>query len=252
MYDPLKLSEEIEKKVASKINGKIYRKYYRFRPARFYSGCSSADTCGCNLRCVFCWSNDLAREGEIGKYYSPEEVAGSLIKIAEKFGFKQIRITGNEPTISKKHLIQVLGNIPLKYTFILETNGILLGSDEEFVEELKKFDNLHVRVSLKGCNEDEFTKLTNASPEAFNLQLLSIKKLLNENIACHPAVMVSFSEKENLEQLRNCLHQIDPKLAKTLELEELILYPHVARRLKAARIRYYTSYAPSAVPQEQI
>lgn len=236
MYDPLVLSKEIENIVTRRRKMKIERKYYRFRPARFYGGIASADCVGCNLRCVYCWSNDSAREGKIGKFYSPEEVASNLVKIAEKFGFKQVRITGNEPTLSKEHLLSLLEEIPKKFTFILETNGILLGNDENYVKELKNFENLYVRVSLKGCNEKEFFRLTNAKPEAFELQLRALEFCLKHGIPCHPAVLINFSNKESLNFLKKRLEEIDDGLKKKLEYEELMLYPHVLKRLKKAKI----------------
>jgi uncharacterized Fe-S cluster-containing radical SAM superfamily protein len=235
MYDPLKISEKVEKLV-TKGDGEVYRKYYRFRPAKFYGGISSADVCGCNLRCVYCWSNDLAREGKIGEFYSPEEVVNKLVKIAEKFGYRQLRITGNEPTLSREHLIQVLELIPEKYLFILETNGILLGADESYVKELKKFSNLYVRISLKGCTPEEFSRLTGAEPEAFQLQLNALKNCAENSVACHPAIMIDLVKKENLKKLKVALEKIDKTLPEELEYEQLILYPHVERRLRQARL----------------
>lgn len=234
MYDPIELSEKIEKIVTRRKEKTVYRKYYRFRPAKFYGGIASADCVGCNLRCVFCWSNDKAKEGKIGKFYSPEEVVSKLIKIAEKFNFDQLRITGNEPTLSKEHLIQVLELIPQKYTFILETNGILLGANEQYVKELKKFRNLHVRISLKGCTPQEFSKLTGARPESFKLQLNALKFCVKNNISCHPAILFDLVKRENLRKLRVELEKIDKRLLEKLEYEPLILYPHVAERLRKA------------------
>lgn len=236
MYDPLELSKLIEERVTKKENNKTLRLYYRFRPAKFYGGISSADCVGCNLRCVYCWSNDRAREGRMGEFYSPEEVAGKLVRIAEKFGYRQLRITGNEPTLSREHLIQVLESIPEEYQFILETNGILLGADESYVKELKRFPNLHVRVSLKGCTPEEFSRLTGAKPEAFRLQLDALRFCVGNGIACHPAVMIDLVEKDNLEKLKVSLKRIDTDLPNELEYEQLILYPHVERRLNQARL----------------
>lgn len=228
MYDPLELSEKIER-IACK---DFSRKYYRFRPAKFYGGISSADCCECNLRCYFCWSNDLAREGKIGKFYSPEEVSERLIAIAKKFEFTQVRITGNEPTIGKNHLLSVIKNIPKDYLFILETNGILLGNDEDYVEELSRFKNLHVRVSLKGCTPEEFSRLTGAVPEAFKLQLKALEHCVDDNVSCHPALMYDLINRKNIKILIIRLEEINPRLVNELEYESLTLYPHVERRLK--------------------
>jgi hypothetical protein len=48
------------------------------------------------------------------------------------------------------------------------------------------------------------------------------------------------------------LRQISPKLAEEIEIEELILYPHVVRRLRNYKLRYFTGYAPEKVPPEQV
>jgi uncharacterized Fe-S cluster-containing radical SAM superfamily protein len=54
LYDPLELATETEKIVAQ---GEL-KKYYRpARAGKWYGGIASADCCGCNLRCVFCWSS---------------------------------------------------------------------------------------------------------------------------------------------------------------------------------------------------
>jgi len=232
VYNPLELSKKIEKLVTKKENDTIYRKYYRFRPAKFYAGIASADCVGCNLRCIYCWSNDSAREGRIGKFYSPKEVAFKLTRIAEKYNYSQLRITGNEPTLSREHLLQVLELIPEKYTFILETNGILLGVDESYVKALKKFSNLHVRISLKGSTPEEFSRITGARAEAFQLQLNALKFCVDNDVSCHPAILIDFVKKENLEKLRKKLEKIEGGLSEELEYEKLILYPTVKRRLR--------------------
>lgn len=241
MYDPLALSREIETLVTKNENGEMKRKYYRFRLAKFYGGIASADCVGCNLRCVYCWSNDLAREGKIGKFYDPEEVSLKLIGIAKKFGFEQVRITGNEPTISREHLISVLEKIPSELTFILETNGILLGMDEKYVKELKRFKNLYVRISLKGCDEKEFSRLTGAKAEAFKLQLKALEYCVAHEIPCHPAILIDLVNKEKLPLLEKRLKEIDENLPKKIEFEHLIIYPHVAERLKKLKINSCTS-----------
>lgn len=177
MFDPVRLAELTRKDVCRD----DLRKYYRFRPSRFYGGISTADCVGCCLRCVFCWAwNVVSRPVESGKYYHPEEVAEKLSRIAEKKHLRQVRISGNEPTIGWEHLMKVLYLIDGRYLFILETNGILIGEHEEYAKDLSKFRNLHVRVSLKGTCEDEFSRLTGALPEGFGLQLRAL-----ENLGCH-------------------------------------------------------------------
>ena len=60
---------------------------------------------------------------------------------------------------------------------ILETNGILIGADESYARDLARFNNLYVRVSLKACNQTEFSAVTGAIPEGFQLQLQALESL---------------------------------------------------------------------------
>jgi len=64
--------------------------------------------------------------------------------------------------------------------------------------------------------------------------------------------MMSFSPRKSLQQLAHKLEQISPRLAKELEIEELILYPHVIRRVRKHRLKYYRAYSPERIPPERI
>lgn len=231
MYDPIKLTRIVEKIVCKDFS----KKYYRFRPAKFYGGIATADCCGCNLRCIYCWSGDKVKTGEIGAFYTAKEVADKLVRIAETKEYNQIRISGGEPTIGKKHLLSVLQNIPGDYSFILETNGILLGHDEDYVKELSEFKNLYVRVSLKSCTPQEFSKLTGAKPDAFELQLQALRNCIEYKVSCHAALMIDLVDKKNLSILKKLLKEIHPRLT-DLEYEPLILYPHVESKLRKAKL----------------
>jgi uncharacterized Fe-S cluster-containing radical SAM superfamily protein len=230
MLDPIDKAEEIGK-IVSKEN---QRKYYRFRPASFYGGIATADCVGCCLCCIFCWSYRIVTRPETtGKFYTPQQVASSLTGIAQKKRFRRIRISGNEPTLARNHLLEVLSLIPEKYLFILETNGILIGHDFSYAEELSKFPNLHVRVSIKGCTEEEFEELTGFDRKGFHYQLKAMANLLQAGVVCHPAAMVSFSPDEHLNALRKRLAEIHPDF-KNIEAEALIPYPEVEKRLNMA------------------
>jgi len=228
------------------------RKYYRFRPSRFYGGISTADCVGCCLRCIFCWAwKEIIRPEEYGEFYTPEEVAKRLISIAQRKNVNQLRISGNEPTICREHLIRVLELIPKDYLFILETNGILIGSDESYAEELSKFLNLYVRVSFKGTCEEEFPRLTGAVPEGFQMQIKALENLMRYKVNVHPACMISFSSAENIRVLRKRLKALKHAF-KDFEVEELILYPSVEERLKKLKVNYRTGHSPKNIPAGQI
>ena len=230
MIDPIQKAREISK-IVTRGN---QRKYYRFRPAPFYGGIATADCVGCCLCCIFCWSYPVVTHPESrGQFYSPQQVAPRLIGIARKKRFKHIRISGNEPTLARDHLIEVLSLIPENLLFILETNGILIGHDPSYANDLAAFKNLHVRVSIKGYNEETFEALTCYDRKGFHRQLQALENLLKAGIVCHPAVMTSFSSKQEIEQLRKRLGSIHPDFS-NFEEETLIPYPEVERRLAMA------------------
>jgi uncharacterized Fe-S cluster-containing radical SAM superfamily protein len=236
LFDPLVLTQETDGIV---VKGKL-RKYYRkARGGKWYGGIASAYCCGCNLRCVFCWSG-FPRDNpdKIGVFYSPEQVFNQLRKVASKRGYDQLRITGNEPTIGKDHLFGILGLVDKSnFRFVLETNGILIGHDRDYAEQLSMFKNLHMRVSLKATSPEEFSRLTGAIPKAFDLQLEALKNLLDAQVSFHPAIMMSFSSPMGIQKLKHKLKAIDRSLADSLEEEYAILYPPVVERLKKAGIK---------------
>lgn len=128
--------------------------------------------------------------------------------------------------------MRVLSSIPEEFNFILETNGILIGHEKNYAKDLAEFENLHVRVSLKGTTAEEFSKLTGAVPEAFDSQLKALENLEKNNVSFHPALAPL--AQENLKSLEEKLEKINPGLAQKLEIEELILYPPVKARLEKA------------------
>jgi len=231
------------------------RKYYRFRIDRWYGGIVTGDCVGCGLFCKFCWVSDKVRYRvrEVGEFYSPSEVAQRLLDLSRRSGLRQVRLSGGEPTIGRDHLLSLLSELHgAGVSFILETNGIPLGRDEGYARGLARYDFLHVRVSLKGCSEEEFSILTGADPDGFKLQLRALEYLSRLGVECHPAVMISFSSEESFKRLLERLRGIDPRLADEVEVEELILYPHVVDRLKRYSLNYLTGYPPSRVPPDQI
>jgi uncharacterized Fe-S cluster-containing radical SAM superfamily protein len=231
MYDPITLSKKIEKLVVKN----SLKKYYRFRPTRFYGGIATADTVGCNLRCIFCWSgNSVWNAEKTGEFYTPEQVAENLHSISNKKNYSQLRVSGGEPTIGREHLLELLRNIDSKLLFILETNGILLGYYKEYVKDLSDFKNLHVRVCLKGADSDEFQILTSAK-NGFEYQIKALEYLRDEKINFNIAVVSAMGNKQKLFQ-----RFVDMGLDKVMiEHEEIKLYPMVKKRLQKQDLLKY-------------
>jgi len=256
LYDSVARHEAIEKLVVHNRSDDVQeRRYWRFRTDRWYGGIVTADAVGCGLLCKYCWVSDavMFQPAETGRFYTPDDVAKILADLAKRKGIEQLRVSGGEPTIGRRHLLQLLDHLEERgLNFVLETNGILIGNDQKYAEDLAKHEFTHVRVSLKGCNENQFATLTGAQPKGFKLQLRALENLVLANVKCHPAVMISFSTKQSLKQLTDRLRRISPIVAEELEIEELILYPSVERKIRKYRLKYYSAYTPEKVPQERI
>ncbi len=235
-YDPIKLTETTEKIV---IKGNR-RKYANLaRHLRFYGGTISATEVGCNLRCKFCFSDDPVRKpATTGKFYSPEEVFNALIKKAKKHGTKLISASASEGTLGKQHLFDLLDLVDkTDYIYILETNGITIGNDESFAKELSRFKNLHVRVSIKGCNYKEYSMLTNAKSESYDLPYKAIKNLIANSVSCNACLSISFSNTEEIKEAEKRLYDIKPGILKSLEKEYITMFPKVQKRLEKYNLR---------------
>lgn len=232
MYDPIKLSKITEEIV---VNNTL-KKYYRFRPTGFYGGIATADTVGCNLRCKFCWSsNSVWNASGAGEFYSPEQVAEKLVSIADSKGYRQLRISGGEPTLGKQHLVGCLETISTNYLFILETNGILLGYDNKYTKYLSKFKHLHVRVCLKGADPEEFYLFTGAL-QGFEYQIKALKNFRENHMSFNIALVSVHQEKK--QRFFRQLKDMDLENV-MVEEEEIKLYPLVRKRLQKEHLLAY-------------
>jgi len=252
-FDPLELARETEKMVTGEGEEGLERKYAGIYSAPVYRGIATGYAVGCCLRCIYCWSNWSRDFPErFGTFYAPKEVAQRLFKAAEEGitapGWKRYRVlkvnklglSGCEPTLGKEHLLAVLryvkdSNYPL---FILETNGILLGADSEYVKQLGEFkEKLYVRVSFKAATPEGFTQRTGALGSYYELPFKALKNLLDEGIYARAAAMTDpkVMPKAERRMLIERLCEIDPSAnySTTLEEEQIDAYDTTIKRLKA-------------------
>jgi uncharacterized Fe-S cluster-containing radical SAM superfamily protein len=200
-FNPLELARETEKIF---IDGNK-RKYYSFRVEPFYGQMATARGPGCDLRCVFCWT-DPSKEasvtenvGNFGKSYSPREVYDEIVRVSSNEHGRGIltegvRVSGFEPTIGRQHLLELIDTFRQDgdnfHWFLLETNGILLGADESYVRDLSKFgDYLQVRLSIKAGTPEAFEKKTGAKAEFFELPWQALHYLRKYGIKHRIAAM---------------------------------------------------------------
>lgn len=230
-YDPIALTETTEKVV---IRGNM-RKYASLaRNLRFYGGTTSATEVGCNLRCKFCFSDKpVRRPHSTGRFYTPQQVFNALKKNAQRNGNKLISASASEGTLGRQHLFELLDLVDKsEFIYILETNGMTLGNDRDFAMQLSKFKNLHVRVSIKGTNKDEYVQLTGAMSRSYNLPYKALEHLISAGVSCNACIMISFSTPENIQKAEQRLADIRPGLLKSLEKEHITLFPKVRQRLE--------------------
>ena len=229
-YDPIALGTATEKVV---VDGNR-RKYVQLgRTLRFYGGTTSATEVGCNLRCKFCFSDKpVWKPKKTGKFYTPQQVFDGLAANARKYGHKTISASAAEGTLGRQHLHQLLELVDQsEFVYILETNGMTLGHDAVFAQSLTKYNNLHVRLSIKGCNPDEFHRLTGARKSAYQLPFKALKYLIDAGVSCNACVSVSFSDDDGINEIKRRLADIHLSILRSLELERIKLFPSVRKRL---------------------
>lgn len=237
-FDPLELAKQTEEIVCRDDQ----RKYTKFYCTGVYGGIATGYTCGCCLRCFFCWvewSRDFPER--YGQFYSPQEAFYRLSRVARKAGVDKLRVSGAEPTLGKLHLLGLLEKVessPFRL-FILETNGILIGADPDYARQIARFKKVHTRVSLKAGTPEAFTKKTGARPESFELPFQGIVNLLKAGASFHVAAMSAdprIITPQERQRLLNRLRSIHSALADNLEEEVVTPYPHALERLHHAGV----------------
>lgn len=111
----------------------------------------------CDLRCVYCMSEDMKFMPR-AKLLTLEEIA----RIAKQYvdlGVSKIRITGGEP-LTRRNVIKLfndLGEMPGLNDLTVTTNGTLL---TKYAEDLKKAGVTRINVSLDTLKADRFKAIT--------------------------------------------------------------------------------------------
>lgn len=238
-FDPLELARQTESIVCRGNQ----RKYTKFICTRMYGGIATGYTCGCCLRCIFCWVHWCRDFPEkYGKFYSPSEAFQNLSRIARKARVFQLRLSGAEPTLGKAHLLGLLEKVeysPFRL-FILETNGILLGADPDYARQITRFKKVHTRVSLKAGTSEVFTRKTGAIADSFELPFRGIQNLIKVGASFHVAAMSADSrivDRHENQSLFDRLSSIDPTLVDNLEEEVVDPYHNTLERLKHAGVK---------------
>lgn len=233
-FDPIKIAKLTEEIVCRGDE----RKYTYFYATGVYAGISTGYCVGCCLRCFYCWSN-ISRDFPewYGEFYSAASAMKSIHKHAKSARVTKARISGGEPTLCREHLVKLLEEFEKTdlRLFILETNGILFGYDKSYVDELRRFERVHVRVSLKAGDPEAFMSRTGAIKSAFEYPFKAIEHLLESNVSFHVAAMTDprIMPREERRALIERLEKIDVVVAANLEEEVVDPYDMTLIRLEA-------------------
>lgn len=186
------------------------------------------------------------------KLYSPDEVVDELYRVYRSREIRGIgafealsegppphsidyfTITGGEPTLCSSHLLTVLrlysATKPSK-KFLLQTHGLLLGADADYVSKLREFsDILEVRISLKAGTPEGFVRRTGCDPRAFQYPFVAIDRVLSAGMTLHlaamtdPLIMASSERQELIARL----NRLCKKYRRTLEITSDVAGGHTS------------------------
>lgn len=111
----------------------------------------------CDLRCVYCMSEDMQFVPR-AQLLTLEEVI-RIGRVFTELGVSKIRITGGEP-LTRRNVMEVfrqLGKLEKIKDLTLTTNGSLLNN---FASDLKKAGVTRINISLDTLQEERFRKIT--------------------------------------------------------------------------------------------
>lgn len=112
----------------------------------------------CNLRCMYCMSEDGVKKLEHIDVLTNEEII-NICEVAVSLGIKKIRVTGGEPLV-RKGIIDILENIKMikgLNELCLTTNGVLLS---KYINDLKRVGVDRLNISLDTLDPTKYKKIT--------------------------------------------------------------------------------------------
>ncbi len=111
----------------------------------------------CNLRCVYCMSEDQTFRPNAEMMQDDEILL--LARLFAELGFDKIRLTGGEPTV-RAHVVDLVRGIaatPGVNSLSMTTNGILLS---QLAQPLKDAGLQRVNISIDSLDPQKFHRLT--------------------------------------------------------------------------------------------
>lgn len=106
-------------------------------------------TSACNLHCKGCWAAEYGHSLQL----SLDEMR-SIVTQGKEMGTHFYMLTGGEPLIRKKEVIQLASENP-ECTFLIYTNATLI--DKALCDDIKRCGNITLALSIEGdeCSNDD-------------------------------------------------------------------------------------------------
>jgi cyclic pyranopterin phosphate synthase len=152
----------------------------------------------CNLRCVYCMSEDMTFRPSSDLLQDDEILR--LVKIFAEMGFHKFRLTGGEPTV-RANVVGIVGKIaqtPGVETIAMTTNGLLLN---KLAQPLKDAGLSRVNVSIDTLNPEKFKKLTRWGQVEDVWQGLDAAKAAGLGIKLNAVVVRGYNDQEDVVDL---------------------------------------------------
>ena len=148
----------------------------------------------CDLRCVYCMSEDMQFIPR--KQLLTLEELSRIGRVFVSLGVKKIRISGGEP-LTRKNIITVfqeLGQLDNLNELTLTTNATLL---EKFAQPLKNAGVNRINISLDTIQSSRFTKITRTGKLEKTLAGIDAAlKVGFDNIKINTVIMKNFNHDE--------------------------------------------------------
>jgi len=112
----------------------------------------------CNLKCLYCVSQDLIPKLPSHEILSYEEIL-RIVRVSTRLGISKVRVTGGEPLVRKGvfHFLEELAGIEGLLDISLTTNGVLL---KDNIHKIKSAGIKRINISLDTLNRDKFKQIT--------------------------------------------------------------------------------------------
>jgi len=112
----------------------------------------------CNLKCLYCVSQDLIPKLSHHEILSYEEIL-RIVRVSARLGISKVRVTGGEPLVRKGvfHFLEQLAGIEGLLDISLTTNGVLL---KDNIHKIKSAGIKRINISLDTLNRDKFKQIT--------------------------------------------------------------------------------------------